>query len=108
VEDREKLIQEIIERMLRILPEVVGNLMTSHATNAKLSEEFYKSYPEFKSHRDIVRESVAKIDLENPTMGYEEILKMAIPSIREGIKARGSVSMQRPTEKPSLDLNGEL
>ena len=108
MEDREKLIQEIIERMLRILPEVVGNLMTAHATNAKLSEEFYKSYPEFKSHRDIVRESVAKIDLENPTMGYEEILKMAIPSIREGIKARGSVSMQRPTEKPSLDLNGEL
>ena len=108
MEDREKLIQEIIERMLRILPEVVGNLMTAHATNAKLSEEFYKSYPEFKSHKDIVKESVAKIDLENPTMGYEEILKMAIPSIREGIKARGSVSMQRPTEKPSLDLNGEL
>ena len=108
MEDREKLIQEIIERMLRILPEVVGNLMTAHATNAKLSEEFYKSYPEFKSHRDIVRESVAKIDLENPTMGYEDILKKAIPSIREGIKAKGSVSMQRPTEKPSLDLNGEL
>ena len=108
MEDREKLIQEIIERMLRILPEVVGNLMTAHVTNAKLSEEFYKSYPEFKSHKDIVKESVAKIDLENPTMGYEEILKMAIPSIREGIKARGSVSMQRPTEKPSLDLNGEL
>lgn len=108
MEDHEKLIQEIIERMLKILPEVVGNLMTAHAANAKLSEEFYKSNPEFKSHTDIVRESVAKVDLENPTMGYEEILKMAIPSIREGIKAKGNVSMQRPTEKPSLDLNGEL
>ena len=108
MEDREKLIQEIIERMLRILPEVVGNLMTAHATNARLSEEFYKSYPEFKSHKDIVRESIAKIDLENPSMGYEDILKKAIPSIREGIKAKGGVSMIRPSERPPIDLNGEL
>lgn len=108
MDEREQLIQDIIERLLKILPEVVGNLMTAHATNAKLSEEFYKSHPEFKSHTDIVRESIAKIDLENPSMGYEDILKMAIPSIREGIKAKGNVNMQRPTEKPSLDLNGDL
>ena len=108
MEDREKLIQEIIERMLKILPEVVGNLMTAHATNARLSEEFYKSHPEFKSHTDIVRESIARVDLENPSLGYEDILKKAIPSIREGIKAKEGVSMNRPSERPSLDLNGEL
>ena len=108
MEDREKLIQEIIERMLKILPEVVGNLMASHVANAKLSEEFYKLHPEFKSHKDIVRESIARVDLENPSMGYEEILKNAIPSIRDGIKAKGSVSMNRPSERPSIELNGEL
>lgn len=104
----EEIVQKVIERMLKILPEVVGNLMTSHAVNAKLSEEFYKANPEFKSHRDLVRESIAKIDLENPTMGYEEILKKAIPSIRDGIKAKKSVSMKRSFERPPLDLNGDI
>lgn len=108
MEDREKLIQEIIERMLKILPEVVGNLMASCAANAKLSEEFYKSNPEFKSHKDIVRESVASIDLKNPTMSFEDILKASIPVIREGIKAKGGLTMNRPTTRPPLDLNGEL
>lgn len=104
----EEIIQKTIERMLKILPEIVGNLMTSHASNMRLNKEFYEKYPEFKLHSDIVREAIAKIDLSNPTMDYEDILKKAIPFIREGIKIKNTVNMQRPTEKPALDLNGEL
>ncbi len=104
----EEIVQKVIERMLKILPEVVGNLMSSHALNFKLSEDFYKTNPDFKNHRDLVRESIAKIDLENPTLGYEEILKKAIPVINAGIKDKMSVTMERPSERPPLDLNGNI
>lgn len=104
----EEIVQKTVERMLKILPEVVGNLMTSHAANMRLNKEFYEKYPEFKSHSDIVRESIAKIDLENPMMGYEDILNKAIPFICEGIKIKNTITMKRPVERPSLDLNGEL
>lgn len=104
----EEIVQKCIERLLKILPEVVGNLMTSHAANFKIREDFYKANFEFKNHQDLVREAIAKVDLENPTMGYEEILKKAIPIIRDGIKSKASVSMNRPFERPPLDLNGDI
>ena len=106
--EREQLIQDIIERLLKILPEVVGNLMAAHAANSKLSADFYRQYPEFKSHTDIVREMIAKVEMSNPTINYDEILKLAVPSIREGIKSKSKVNFDIPNSRPSLDVNGDL
>lgn len=108
MDEREQLIQDIVERLLKILPEVVGNLMAAHAANSKLSADFYRQYPEFKSHTDIVREMIAKVEMSNPTINYDEILKLAIPSIREGIKSKSKVNFDIPNSRPSLDVNGDL
>ena len=108
MDEREQLIQDIIERLLKVIPEVVGNLMTSHAANAKLSGDFYKAHPEFKPHTDIVREMIAKVEMDNPTMKYDDILKLAIPSIREGIKSKSKLNFDIPNSGPSLDVNGDI
>lgn len=103
-QDREELVQEIIERLLKILPEVIGNLMTAHASNAKLTTEFYSKNLEFKAHKDVVREVVAKIDLDNPTLPYSKVLELARPEIQRqlGLKAH----LDNLPSKNSLDLNG--
>lgn len=108
MDEREQLIQDIIERLLKVLPEVVGNLMMAHATNHKLRDNFYKDNPEFKDHTDIVRESIAKIEMSNPTMEYADILSLALPLISDGIKTKSKINMNIPSSRPSLDINGEI
>ena len=104
--NEEQLIQTIVERMLKILPEVVGNLMATHALNSKLTQEFYKTNPDFKGHEDVIREVVSKIELATPLASYEDILKKALPEIRSQIKLKGQVSMEIPKIQPSI--NGAL
>ena len=104
-EEREEIIQEALERILRVLPETIGNLMKSQALYQKLTESFYKDNPEFKKHTDIVREVIAKVESSNPTKDYENILKEAIPKIRDMIKTKDSLSMSTPDK---VSNNGAL
>lgn len=106
MDDREVLVQEVIERMLKILPEVVGNLMATHALNSKLTQEFYKSNPDLKGHEDVIREVVSKVEMASPLASYDSILKDALPEIRQQIKLKGRVSMDTPKTQPSI--NGAL
>lgn len=101
--EKEEFIQEVLERVFRILPETIGNLMKSHALYQKLTEDFYKDHQEFKSHTDIVREVVGKLEGANPTGDYADILKEAIPEIKRQINLKGGVNTKIPT-KESLDL----
>ena len=106
MDDREMLVQEVMERMLKILPEVVGNLMATHALNSKLTQEFYKSNPDLKGHEDVIREVVSKVEMASPLASYDSILKDALPEIRQQIKLKGRVSMDTPKTQPSI--NGAL
>ena len=106
MDDKEVLVQEVLERMLKILPEVVGNLMATHALNSKLTQEFYKSNPDLKGHEDVIREVVSKIEMAAPLAPYDTILKDALPEIRQQIKLKGRVSMDTPKTQPSI--NGAL
>lgn len=112
-DERESIINEAIERILRYLPEAVGNLMASNAMYTKLTTDFYKDHSEFKNHKEIVKEVVGKIEGQNPTKDYKDILKEAIPVIRDQIKLKSGVSMGRvdkgylKLDIPSVD-NGEI
>ena len=106
MDDKEVLVQEVLERMLKILPEVVGNLMATHALNSKLTQEFYKSNPDLKGHEDVIREVVSKVEMASPLASYDSILKDALPEIRQQIKLKGRVSMDTPKTQPSI--NGAL
>lgn len=108
-EEKEQLIQEVIERVFKILPETIGNLMKTYSMHQKMTEEFYAKNKEFKDHTDIVREVIAKIDGRNPLENYDRILTNAIPEIREQIKLKSGLSNAIPSrESLTLTDNGAL
>lgn len=112
-EERKEIIEEAVQKTLLMIPEVMGNLMTNHASLHKLNSEFYKKYPEFKEHKEVVVSVVEMLEGKNPLMEYDEILKTAVPDIKKRIEIKKSVSVE-PVLNPSRDFskidmsNGEL
>jgi hypothetical protein len=92
-EEREGIIAEAIERLLIVLPEVVGNLMQANVTYSKLSKKFYLENPDLVDHKDIVREMVNKVEGENPLLPHDQVLSKALPTIRDHIKLKGGLCM---------------
>ena len=107
--ERSEVIEAAVERMLRILPEVVGNLMASHSMYAKMNEKFYGDNKDFRGHEAIVREVVAKLESDSPTSKYDDILTAAIPKIRSQIALKSGVSMDKvELSGLNLSVNGLL
>jgi len=107
--EREEIIEATIEKMLRMLPEVVGNLMASHSMYSKMNEKFYSDNKDFRGHEAIVREVVARLESENPTSKYDDILTAAIPKIRAQIGIKDVVNMDKvELSGLNLSVNGLL
>lgn len=103
-EERQQIVDEVIERILLSLPELVGNLMTSHVSLLKINKEFYKNNKEFAGHKDIVASVVEKVEGENPGMEYSKILEKAAPIIRERLKISSKLNMDS-VAKPNRNLS---
>ena len=73
-EERESIINEAIERVLLVTPEVIGNLITDHVAMNKINTDFYKNHPEFKDHKDTVASVIEKVNGENPLLDYKDVL----------------------------------
>ena len=104
-EEREGIIQESLERILKVLPETIGNLMKAQSMYQQLTKTFYEENPELKGHSDIIREVVAKVEGANPTMDYGDILKLSLPTIKDQLKIKTDLSMKVPSNSPD---NGAL
>lgn len=108
-EEKTEIINMAVEKALLLIPETVGNLMKEHAVLSKINKKFYSDYPEFKSRTDVVQAVIEQIDGEDPTRKYEEILKLAVPKIRDRIKTMEGLNMTSVQDKINRDFsNGEL
>lgn len=113
-EEKQEIIDKAVEKALLMIPDVVGNMMTQHAVLSKINSKFYSEHPEFKDKKDVVVSIVEEIDGKNPTMNYEEILKLAVPMIKDRIKAMSGLNMGSVVTRPDRDFsnvvssNGEL
>ena len=107
----ERIKDEAVEKALKLLPSVMGHLMTQHIALTRLGENLLKDNPEFKEKRDIVQGTLEEFEANNPGVPIEEVLQKAIPSIREKIKITSKLDVTR-VEKPQLPLSfhdhGEL
>lgn len=95
-----------VEKTLLLIPEVVGNLMSSHAALHKINTKFYADFPEFKDKKDVVASVVEMVEGENPLAKYEDILKQSVPKIRERILTLKGLDMENVNSKPNRDLKG--
>ncbi len=103
-EERQSIINEAKEQTLLAIPEVIGNLIQTHLHSIKLNKKFYTDFPEFNSNRDLVTQIVESVEGKNPGLDYEQILKQAVPVIRERMKTVKSLDLQKIT-KPNRNLS---
>jgi len=90
-DERESIINEAVERAYLGIPELVGNLMAQQSALGEINRDFYKDHPEFKDHKNSVMSVVEKIEGENPLLDYKDILKKAVPEIKQRIKTVGKL-----------------
>lgn len=107
-EERESIINEAVQRAILSLPEIVGNLVVQNTLHTRLSAKLYKDYPEFRGKNNIVADVVEMVDSENPTLDYGEILKKAVPRIRERISAVKNMDVLSISSAPKIDFAGEI
>jgi len=104
-EEKDEIINAAVEKTLLVIPEVIGNLMASHASLHKINTKFYADYPEFKDKKDVVASVVEMIEGKNPLAKYEDILRDAIPKIRERINTMKNLDMNNVDQKPNRDFS---
>jgi hypothetical protein len=105
-EERQAIINEAVEKALLLLPETVGNLIANHVALSKLNSKFYSDYPEFRDKKDVVAQVVEMMEGRNPLDKYEDLLKKAIPEIRERISTFKSLDLKNVSPSPNLDFKG--
>ncbi len=101
----EEAVNKAVEKTLLLIPEIVGNLMSSHAALHKINTKFYSDYPEFKDKKDVVASVVEMIESKNPLAKYEEILKKSVPEIRQRMLTLKNLNMENVSKTPNRDLS---
>ena len=107
-EDRNSIINEITKKVLLAvkedillsIPEVIGNLMVQHISLHKLNKKFYADHKEFKDRKDVVAKIIEEIEGKDPLKKYEDILKEAVPEIKNRIKTMDSLNMTTVSKNP--------
>ena len=110
---KQEVVDEVVEKVLLMLPEIMGNLITNHISKLKLNKDFYLSHPEFRDKKDIVASVIEMVEGLDPTVDYEDILQGAVPEIKRRL---GKVKDLNFKPVPRLDRtfndmtfdNGEL
>lgn len=97
-----KFQEEIIEKALLMLPNVMADMMMQSESLRMLNQNFYKGNEEFKKHKDIVASVVEEIDMKNPGLDYKNILEKATPIIKNRIKLTSSLDVENK-RKPTLE-----
>ena len=103
----QELEDSIIEKVLLMIPDVIGNLITHHMSMSKTNKEFYKKHSELQDHKDVVVKVLEKVEGENPLLIHQKLLEKALPKIQEQIRLSNGMSMEN-VDVPSLDYNGEF
>lgn len=106
-DEKQEIINLVVEKTLLLLPEVIGNLMTNHMALHKINAKFYADYPEFVGKKNVVQAVVEKIDGENPLESYENILAKAVPEIRARLNIVQNLSLS-VSDKLPRDMNGVI
>ena len=80
---KEEVVNEVVEKILLMLPEIMGSLITNHMSKIKLNKDFYLNHPEFRDNKDIVASIIEMVEGQDPTVDYEDILHKAVPEIKK-------------------------
>ena len=106
-EKEQEIEDRIVEKVLRMIPDVIGNLITHHMTMQKTNQDFYTKHKDLQEHKDIVAKVLEQVEGDNPLLDHKDLMEKALPKIHEHIKLSSGLSMDA-IDMPSIDYNGEL
>jgi hypothetical protein len=107
-DEREGIINEAVERALLKIPEIIGNLITDHASKLRANKQFYAKYPEFKEHKDVVAAILESIESDDITKPLDKMIEEAVPKIRRRITEVKQLNL-KSVSRPNLSIgHGEL
>ena len=104
----EQITDIVAEKILLQLPSVISNLMDSYARMSQINQKFYKDFKEFSNHREIVMQVMEQVDSSKPGQSYEELIKTAVPIIRQRVKTTNAVNMNYPKPIDRNKRHGDL
>lgn len=103
--EEDRIVLKVIERVLNLMPETIGNLMSQYAANNKLRQDFYNKHPEFKDHTDVVASVVERLEGDKLGQDYEGILERSVPYIANQIKIKNDLNTNKILPQEDLTLN---
>ena len=101
-EEKDELVNRIKEEIVLSIPDMIGNLIREHAVILRLNSDLYGKHPDFAKRKDIVGAVVEAVESDHPGTDYEEILKLAVPKIKEQIKSVSKLDVESVL-KPNMD-----
>jgi len=103
-EQENVIVKNVIEKVLTLMPEVIGNLMSSVSAQNKLKKEFFEANPEFKGHEKIIASVVEGEEGKDLSLNYKEIFANAVPEIKKRISLAEKLNFTDISEKKDLDF----
>jgi hypothetical protein len=105
--EKQEIVNEVTEKLLLMLPEIMGNLITNHISKLKINKDFYFKHPELRDKKDIVASVIEMVEGRDPTLNYEDILLNAMPEIEKRISQVKDLDF-KSLPKPDRSLNDTL
>lgn len=98
----EQLVHIAVEEALKVLPGVMKSLMVQAAYVQKLNDSFYKDHGDLVNHKDLVLQTLERIEGSNPGTPYEKILEKTAEEVRKVVRGVTSVDTHT-TGRPKLE-----
>ena len=100
--------QEVVQQVLRSVPELVMGYITRHSAMNRMADDFYRENSDLVNVKQTVAAVANDIHAKNPELGVEDVFKQSAEQTRKllGIKqAAQKAAKQRPT-KPAFAKAG--
>lgn len=87
----ERLHTKAVENALRSMPELISRLVKKSVAMERMSAAFYERNKEFLQHKPLVQETMLKVELENPTADYDELLRKTELEVKKKIASTANI-----------------
>ncbi|MCP3684330.1 MAG: hypothetical protein GY861_16755 [bacterium] len=108
-EQEDKIVQKVIERVLTLMPETIGNLMANHSSNKQIKDNFFKGHPEFVGHEATIASVLEMYEGKDLSADYDKVLNNSVPEIRKRIEITKNLNLDSCAEKSNfkdIDFTG--
>jgi hypothetical protein len=95
-----RVYNQCYEDVIKVLPAIFMNISTHMGSMEALVKDLYDKNKDFVGYEELVRNTIGKVEGDNPGLSYEKMIERAIPKIKEGIKKSALYDIKLPERKP--------